>query len=243
MWRCFAPVAPYPDTLRVFLTGDGSPSLLDERLGVSYHSKYGAWQETQHVFIRAGLGSAAADRSRVAILDVGFGTGLNAFASLRVAAERSLALDYVTVEAFPLSRDTVDRLEYPRHLDWPDHEAQLWRQLHDLPWDTVGHLRPNGSPAVTFEKRRTRLEDLTDSNRFDLVYYDAFAPEAQPELWTPGAFALVGRALRPGGTLVTYCAKGQVKRDLRAVGFETEALPGPPGKREMTRATWRGRPG
>lgn len=236
---CFAPVKGKGASGRIFLTQDGSPSLFHERLGVSYHSKYGAWRETQHVFIDAGLRLAALDQPNLSILDVGFGTGLNAYATFQLAQQQTYTLDYVALEAYPLDRSTLAELDYPNRLGWQSRERKLWDDLHAASWDAAIPFS-SGTTPHTLHKRRAYLEDLAEVNRFDLVYYDAFAPEAQPELWTAERFAQVARALRAGGILVTYCAKGQVKRDLRAVGFDVEALPGPPGKREMTRATWRG---
>lgn len=222
---------------RVFVTQDGSRSLFSERFGVSYHSKYGAWRETQHVFVEAGLRFAAVDAARVRVLDIGYGTGLNCIASLLHARSRGLPLHYVGVEAYPPDAATLNSLDYPSCLDWDEAEAQLWHWLNDIPWPGRATYGSRTEPDLHVEKRLMKFEDLADVDSFDLIYYDAFAPEAQPELWTPELFARMYAALSPGGILVTYCAKGQVKRDMRSVGFSVERLAGPPGKREMTRAT------
>ena len=224
------------DGHRVFLTQDGSRSLFSERFGVSYHSKYGAWQETQHVFIDAGLRYAAVDREALRVLDVGYGTGLNAIAALAFAKTRGLTVDYVGVDAYPVPAQTLADLAYPRDLAWDADTRALYDALQGLPWDGKAYVLAEGLHVT---KRQERFEALAERDRYDLVFYDAFAPEAQPELWTREQFARVREAMRDGGVLVTYCAKGQVKRDLRAVDFEVEALQGPPGKREMTRATKR----
>lgn len=222
---------------RIIVTQDGTRSLFSERFGVTYHSKYGAWRETQHVFVDAGLRYAAIDRTAISILEIGFGTGLNCIASLLHCAARAIDLDYVGIDAFPVPRGTLAALSYAEDLAWEARAQELWTRLCALPWPSTADLAEVGSPRLLIEKRVGRCEDLNERERYDLVYYDAFAPEAQPELWTRERFAQVREALRLGGALVTYCAKGQVKRDLRAVGFEVERLAGPPGKREMTRAT------
>ncbi len=234
---------------RVFETQDGSRSLFSERFGVSYHSKYGAWQETQHVFIDAGLRYAAVDRAQLVVLDIGYGTGLNAIASLLFAQQRELVLNYTGVEAFPVPADTLAQLDYPTILGFSESETKLYTRLQALPWSSTAcrmSLLRNSklpctchgclSPKLHVTKLLQRFEELDLDTEFDVIYYDAFAPEAQPELWTPERFAAMHEALRVGGILVTYCAKGQVKRDMRSVGFEVERLQGPPGKREMTRA-------
>lgn len=224
------------DGHRVFETQDGTRSLFSERHGVSYHSKYGAWRETQHVFVEAGLRYAAVDKTRVSVLDVGYGTGLNAIASLHHAAARGMSLDYVALEAYPVPVVTLERLGYPAALNWSQDERELWSWLTAMPWPGSGGRSPKPKVELWVEKRLARFEDVEDRDRFHVIYYDAFAPDAQPELWTAEMFARMHTALRAGGVLVTYCAKGQVKRDLRSVGFEVERLAGPPGKREMTRA-------
>lgn len=218
---------------RVFETQDGSNSLFSERFGVSYHSKYGAWQETQHIFIQAGLRYALIDRDQIHVLDIGYGTGLNCLATLFHTLSRNIGLTYEAIEAYPVDNQTLERLAFAKTLDWNVDQATLEGQLHAQVWPST--WSPNGQ--TTINKRKQRIEDFQASEAFDVVYFDAFAPEAQPELWTPEIFARMYSALRPGGILVTYCAKGQVKRDMKSVGFTIERLAGPPGKREMTRAT------
>ena len=222
---------------RIIVTQDGSHSLFSERFGVTYHSKYGAWLETQHVFVDAGLRFAAVDRTVISVLEIGFGTGLNCIASLLHCEARAIKLDYVGIEAFPVPECTLAALSYADDLAWDDRPRELWTRLCAMPWPSMADLAAARNPPLHIEKRLGRIEALSERVRYDVVYYDAFAPESQPELWTQAQFARVHEALKLGGILVTYCAKGQVKRDLRAVGFEVERLAGPPGKREMTRAT------
>ncbi len=219
----------------LILTSDGSHSLRSLRFGVEYHSVHGAIQESKHVFIEAGLKHLLQqDRQTVHILEMGFGTGLNALLTRIVARDKpTVQFVYDAYEQFPVPPTEVAALNYPRQLEVT---APFFHELHDSGWHVAHQLEQN------FVFRKHQADFLSVIKRpyspdsVDLVYYDAFAPRSQPELWTQEAFAVSFAALRPGGALVTYCAKGQVKRDLRAVGFTVEPLPGPPGKREMTRA-------
>jgi tRNA U34 5-methylaminomethyl-2-thiouridine-forming methyltransferase MnmC len=221
-----------PD-IELFETQDGSHSLLSRRYGVSYHSKYGAIQESLHVFIREGLSplTPPPDRS-LNILEIGFGTGLNALLTLKEAQSKRLSVFYEAIEAHPLSTDEAAVLNYPQLLGGGDLTA-YFSALHSSPWDVEREI----TPSFRLLKRACRLQECTFSKRFDLIYYDAFAPGAQPELWEDEALGSMFGALKEGGKLVTYCAKGSVKRRLKAIGFTLETLPGPPGKREMVRAT------
>ncbi|MFK8058132.1 MAG: tRNA (5-methylaminomethyl-2-thiouridine)(34)-methyltransferase MnmD [Saprospiraceae bacterium] len=224
---------------RIFETQDGSRSLFSERFGVSYHSRYGAWQETQHVFIEAGLRYQAIDQTEMSVLDIGFGTGLNCIASLLFAFQQNIKLQYVGLEAYPVPTETLKALDYPSLLEWDSGQVDLYDRMHAIEWNGETQAIQTSKEAVSLEvtKRKEKFEQLTDTDQFDVIYYDAFAPEAQPELWTIEMFERMHKALKPGGVLVTYCAKGQVKRDMKAAGFTIERLKGPPGKREMTRAS------
>lgn len=212
-------------------TQDGSHSLLSEKFGVSYHSKYGAIQETKHVFINAALRHKAVVQSDISILDIGFGTGLNAFVTLLEATKRNLQIQYTAVEAFPITHEQATALNYPTLLDTTEHVPHFL-QMHSGNWSETHPLTPN----FQLTKLLRKFEDLNFDNDFDIIYFDAFAPNAQPELWEAPVLEIMYKALKNEGVLVTYCAKGVVKRTLKAVGFEVEALKGPPGKREMTRA-------
>ena len=215
--------------MNIFETSDGSHSLHSDRFEVAYHSKHGAVQETRHVFLEAGLAHRwSCDPVRV--LGVGFGTGLNAFMTLLEAQRTGRQVHYETIEAFPISPDLAESLNFAEILGVPEKRGDFLR-LHTEAW---GHEIE--FDRFHFKKHRIRLEEFSGTDRFDVIYFDAFAPNAQPELWEATIFQNMYRLLRPGGVLTTYCAKGVVKRTLRAVGFEVEALPGPPGKREMTRA-------
>lgn len=214
-----------------FITQDGSHSIFAEQYGVSYHSKYGAITESLHVFIDAGLRFKAAVKSELRILEVGFGTGLNAFLTWAEAEKRNLSVHYVGIEAYPLPLEVAETLNYVGQITIP-HGTTGFLKLHQCAWDRKVKL----SSQFTLCKKHIRLEAFQPKPIFDLIYFDAFAPQAQPELWTERIMSLMYKALCPDGCLVTYCAKGDFKRTLKSVGFEVERLAGPPGKREMTRA-------
>jgi len=218
----------------LYLTKDGSNTLFNAELDEHYHSVHGAITESNHVFIDAGLKFIGAEKNSVSILEMGFGTGLNALLTFLQSDELNLDVKYHTLEAYPLTWGQVVDLNYLQLLEVPKQE-ELFKTLHECDWDTEYKLGPN----FYFTKQKAFLENLTEEENtpsYDIIYYDAFAPSAQPELWTPEIFKFLYNRLNNSGVLTTYCAKGQVKRDLKSVGFEVESLPGPPGKREMTRA-------
>ncbi len=217
--------------MALIITQDGSHSVFSEQYGVTYHSRYGAVTESLHVFIQAGLRCKAAVQPRLAVLEVGLGTGLNAFLTWMEAERRNLTVRYTALESAPLSLAEAQAFNYPEHLGLPERRPDFCR-LHDCAWERAVRL----SAHFWLRKKRMPVQAYRPVQAFDLIYFDAFAPGAQPEMWTEAVLRAMYRALRPEGILVTYCAKGQVKRTLRAVGFEVESLPGPPGKREMTRA-------
>ena len=212
-------------------TADGSPTLYREDLDEHYHSVKGALAESSHIYIRLGWEKSSALRSRVAVFEVGFGTGLNALLTARAALERGVTTLYHSVELYPLTKETIDEL-------LPFHEAEnrsLFRALHDAPWDEDTDV----NPFFTLRKIRASLLTMElPPSTYDVVYFDAFAPEKQPEMWDESIFRKIFEAMKPGGILTTYCAKGAIRRMLQDIGFQTERLPGPPnGKREVLRAT------
>ena len=202
-------------------SSDGSLTIWVPELDEHYHSIHGAITESQHVFIDAGL--MAFDKEEVSILEVGLGTALNARLTLEQKGERNI--HYFALEKFPLNVEEVNEIEALGH----HKEAKILK---------VGAGKPTIiETGFTFELSTEDLRNFkTDAPSFDLIYFDAFAPSAQPELWSEEVFRAMYNALLPGGALVTYCAKGVVKRTMKSVGFEVETLPGPPRKREMTRA-------
>ena len=216
---------------RIVSTADGSLTLQLPLWQEQYHSLHGALQEAYHVFIHHGL-QCFSNRD-IALLEVGFGTGLNALISLLEAPRQNLTVSYTALEAFPVTRPEWEALDYGRL--FPDSGApEAFTTLHEAAWETEV---PVGA-VFRLCKRRMDFRELVDAGAYDLIYFDAFGARVQPELWTETIFASMYRALRPGGCLVTYAAKGSVRRAMQAVGFRAERLPGPPGKREMLRA-WR----
>lgn len=215
----------------LFETEDGSHSIFSEKYGVSYHSKYGAIQETQHVFINAGLRLKAVEQSEIAILEIGFGTGLNAFMTFLESEKRGLTIDYTGVEAYPISMEIAKKLNYATQVQQPESQLIL-NKIHEFEWEKTNTINEH----FKLTKVKKMFQDLVYENQFDIIYFDAFAPTSQPELWEISLLTTMYNALKTNGILVTYCAKGQFKRDLKAVGFTVEAIPGPPRKREMTRA-------
>ena len=218
-------------TDQVIETQDGSHSIISHKYGVSYHSKYGAITESMHVFIKAGLYPKIASSSKIDILEIGFGTGLNALMTFLETEKKKIQVYYEGVEAYPLKSDQYQILNYSELLKVPEHQP-TFMQLHTSPWEEDILLNSN----FTFRKTKLLFEKINKSNCFDLIYFDAFAPSAQPELWEEEVLRIMYEALRTDGVLVTYCAKGVVKRCLRNIGFKVESLAGPPGKREMTKA-------
>lgn len=220
------------------LTADGSYTLYVPRLDEHYHSVKGALTESQHIFIDMGLKHSRALSPR--ILEIGLGTGLNAFLTLITAEETQREVHYTGIELYPPTEKMLQMLDYPRIVG-KRHEAE-YAAIHRAPWGTDCRL----SPWFTLHKVKddfVRLFALPDADsvataRYDLIYFDAFAPEKQPEMWEQSLFDSLFRVLNEGGILTTYCAKGVVRRMLQAAGFIVERLPGPPGgKREILRAT------
>lgn len=208
-------------------TRDGSLTAVSAQFGETYHSVQGAETESRHVYLNNGL--ALVDRQAVAILEMGFGTGLNALLTLKAAVETRLKVTYVSYEKYPVNPDYLTT--FP--LSGTGRNAESWfRHLHDAAWD----MEVPVTDEFTIHKIHGDIITLDDSNRFDLVYYDAFSPKTQPELWTEGVFQQVYKAMKPGGILVTYSCSGIVKKALRATGFRIERLPGPPRKKHMLRA-------
>lgn len=219
---------------KLIITKDGSHSIEMPDSGVTYHSLHGAIQESQHVFIEAGLHYQAnrlKQPGTLYIFEMGFGTGLNALLTLMEAERMQQPVVYETVEAFPLEEILIQQLNYCEQLQRPDLQL-VFEKLHHCEWGAEISL----TPFFTFKKTKTLLKDFSSPGTFHLIYYDAFAPGAQPELWTEETFRQLFGMLVSGGVLTTYCSKGDVRRAMKAAGFIVEKIPGPPGKREMVRA-------
>ncbi|ACU61026.1 tRNA (5-methylaminomethyl-2-thiouridine)(34)-methyltransferase MnmD [Chitinophaga pinensis] len=214
------------------ITADGSHTIAVPDMHVTFHSILGAIQESVHVYINNGLHHLPADLHPIAILEMGFGTGLNALLTLREAITLQRSVYYQTIEQYPLTIKEASSLNYPEQLGEPTLQPFL-QSLHESTWDQDVLLHP----CFTLHKTHAPIQEAVFRQPFDLIYYDAFAPGAQPELWTETIFTKLFEQLKPGGILVTYCSKGDVKRALKAAGFGVEKkVSGPKRKREMVRA-------
>lgn len=214
--------------LKITPTLDGSNTLTDEKLGETYHSVNGAVQESMLVFIQNGLKALGGDKKNIAVFEMGFGTGLNALLSC-VHKPKDILISYYCIEAFPVAGELLKQMRY----EGLSREKELYHSIIDAPFGTW----KNVSPQFLLRKEKAEfLKAGLPANFFDVIYYDAFAPKVQPELWTLECMQKCHHILKPGGLLVTYCAQGEFKRNLKAAGFRVEELPGPPGKRVMTRA-------
>ena len=218
------------NSVQLVSTGDGSHSLMNTELQETYHSVHGAVQESKHVFIKHGLEDYLANHpgKAIRILEMGFGTGLNAFLTFLQAPQHRVEVYYESWEKYPLSDSIVGQLNYSGILG----DEKAFNAIHQAAWNEAVQIQPG------FSLFRKHGDILTDSiaSSFDIIYYDAFAPSKQPELWTIDILKKIVDVMTPGGVWVTYCAKGQLKRDLASLGLIVETLQGPPGKKEMTRA-------
>jgi tRNA U34 5-methylaminomethyl-2-thiouridine-forming methyltransferase MnmC len=213
----------------IIQTLDGSTTIHIKEWNECYHSKHGAIQEAKHVFIKNGL--ALFPNQSISILEIGFGTGLNAFITYLESKESGQTIDYVGVEAYPVSADEVLSMNYIEELKAVESEA-IFEKMHTCNWEEKVIF----SDTFTLTKRKQFFEEIDDLEKFDLIYFDAFGYRVQPELWSTAIFDRMYKALKPNGVLVTYAARGVVKRSMIEVGFTVEKLAGPPGKREMFRA-------
>ena len=214
----------------IIKTSDGSTTIHLEEWNENYHSKHGAIQEAQHVFIKNGL--SLFQNKAISILEIGFGTGLNAFITLLEAPKLNIRINYVGVEAYPVSEEEIEAMNYVNELEALD-KKYFFDLMHANPWGDKIDITQN----FAFTKRKQFFETIEDVEQFDLIYFDAFGYRVQPELWSTAIFKKMYTALSKNGVLVTYAARGVVKRSMIEVGFKVEKLAGPPGKREMFRAT------
>lgn len=216
---------------KLVITGDGSTSLFIPDLDEHYHSIHGAIQESIHVFINAGLTPILATKEEIQILEIGFGTGLNALLTGIESRNHTTSIQYTSIEKYPVSSEFINHLNFCTLLDNPNC-GDLFMKIHGSEWEKMTNIEHN----FFLNKIKSDFKEIKFKDTFDLIYFDAFAPSAQPELWTEEIFRIMYNALKKDGILVTYCAKGIVKRTMKSVGFEVIALPGPIGKREMTKA-------
>lgn len=218
-------------TPKLVKTDDGSDTLFVRELGEHYHSIHGAVQESIHIFINAGLHQC--DQSNLNIFEVGFGTGLNAYLTLLESIKTNQTVRYFTIEKYPLKADIWTNLNYPTIV--PEGNPGLFRMIHQAKWNE--EVKINGHFSILKLSADLLEIDYSTLPLFDLIYFDAFSPEKQAELWRTSIFIKLENHCAKSAKLVTYCAKGAVRRSLIEAGFTPERIPGPPGKREMLRGT------
>ena len=216
----------------IITTSDGSKTIQIEGWNEQYHSIHGALQEAKHVYINAGLKTfleRQPKQNALILLEIGFGTGLNALLTALESLNISQEICYHGIEAYPVEAEELQALGYHTLIG---SDPSIFQNIHNCSWHETHKILPHFSIV----KRQAFFSDIAEVNAFDVIYFDAFGPRVQPNLWIESIFKKMYEALRPNGLLVTYCAKGSVRRCMQAVGFEVERLPGPPGKREMLRA-------
>lgn len=217
---------------QIKITDDGSATLYLQLLNEHYHSTHGACQESMHVFINAGLFLFKNVKNEINILEVGMGTGLNVLLTARFAEDNKININYLALEPFPIDDHILRQLNYEKlpalniPENWIDKVIDVTKSSYPVKLHSGFHLFVMKQP----------LEEIIFLQHFDLIYFDAFGPQVQPEIWSEKNFSKIFNAMNPGGILVTYCAKGAVRRVMKNIGFNVERLPGPPGKREMLRA-------
>lgn len=216
----------------IISTGDGSVSIYIPELDEQYHSKHGAINEAIHVFIKMGLHhyTELSGDKNIAILEIGFGTGLNAFLTQLESKKEKLQIQYTGVDAYPVTVAETSQLNYPKELK---ASQSAFNKMHEVPWEKMSSITSHFS----LKKEQKQFSDINSEGEFNIIYFDAFGSRVHPEMWGEEAFSNMFTALKKNGILVTYAAKGSARRAMQAVGFTVERLPGPPGKREMLRAT------
>ena len=214
----------------IIITDDGSTTIRIPEWDENYHSTHGAIQEAKHVFIKNGL-DLFHNQDSISILEIGFGTGLNAFITFLEAINKH-RIEYVGVEAYPVASEEILQMNYVSELQANQYQ-DVFNKMHSCDWETKNIISNN----FQLTKRKQFFQDIEDKNKFDLIYFDAFGFPLQPELWSEAIFKKMFDALLPKGTLVTYACRSSIKNAMLSVGFSIEKLPGAPGKREMLRAT------
>ncbi|WP_298393354.1 tRNA (5-methylaminomethyl-2-thiouridine)(34)-methyltransferase MnmD [Flavobacterium sp.] len=213
----------------ILTTKDGSTTIHLPDWDESYHSKHGAIQEAYHVFIKSGF--SLFEQNKLSILEIGFGTGLNAFITYLEAQKSTKSIDYVGVEAYPVAAEEALQMNYVSELN-ASNELEIFNSMHSTDWETRCLI----ASEFYLTKRKQFFQDITDENAFDLIYFDAFGFRVQPELWSFEIFQKMYKALKLNGVLVTYACRSSIKNAMIECGFKVEKLPGAPGKREMLRA-------
>lgn len=215
---------------QIITTADGSHTLRVNEWHETYHSIYGAVQESKHVYIEAGLKPLLQKSKSVSIFEMGFGTGLNAFLTMLESSKAAVKTYYETVEMYPLNESEYSVLNYAKTVS--SAQEYLLQKIHKAAWNRAVDLNPN----FTLAKYDNNLLDYQTSHTFDLVYFDAFAPDIQPELWSENVFEKIYSLMNPEAVLVTYCSKSIVRKSMQRVGLQVKKMPGPVGKREIVRA-------
>ncbi len=208
-------------------TSDGSTTIFVEELNEHYHSIHGAYNEAIHVFIKSGIDYMG--QKKLKIFEVGFGTGLNALLTAIHSQEKNLIIDYHSIEKYPVAKKLIDELNYTEITG--NHD--LFKNITSSSWNIANKI----NSFFQLTKIEGDLKQIELETDFDLIYFDAFAPEKQENMWSSDIFHKMYSALKTNGVLVTYCAKGLIRRRMQEVGFNVSRIPGPPGKREMLRAT------
>ena len=218
---------------QILVTEDGSHTLFIPELDETYHSTHGAIEESNFIFIDKGLHYYIEKEGaqHVKILEVGFGTGLNALLSAVYAEVHGISIHYEGVEAFPLAHSVIQQLNYALLIK-SAQSIELFRKINDSLWNKEYDI----SSDFLLKKVKSKLQEYKAQGLFDVVFFDAFSPSKQPEMWELSILQKIWDLLNPNGVLVTYCSRGQLKRDLKSVGFTVDRLPGPPAKRHMIRA-------
>jgi len=216
--------------LEVINTADGSTTIFNAELNATYHSKFGAIQESTHIFINNGLRTVANNNDKkINVLEIGFGTGLNAMLTLQEATTNKLHVNYLAIEKYPLTKEIFDKLNYTELIN--AEKSQLNAILNG-DWEKENNISTNFS----ITKIKGDANEFNYIQKADVIYYDAFGPGAAPEMWQSPIFEKLFTILNTGGCIITFCAQGELKRILKRCGFKVESLQGPPGKREITRA-------
>ncbi|OQX81824.1 MAG: hypothetical protein B6D61_00130 [Bacteroidetes bacterium 4484_249] len=218
--------------IKIVETDDGSHSLFIRELDESYHSMFGAVNESNHVFINAGLNILPNTIKIINLLEIGFGTGLNALLTFLNCKKKQTRVNYYSIEPYPLLSEIYEQLNYPEILG-KRNIREIFIQMHKSEWNTEVNL----NKYFSLKKMKEKLESINlPSDFYHLVYFDAFAPDVNPELWVQDIFDKIYVSMITDGVFVTYSAKGAVRRNLQKSGFRVERIPGPKGKREMLRA-------
>lgn len=216
------------ENIEIRQTADGSKTLYLPELDETYHSSHGAMQEAMHVFIQHGLAFIGQEKKSISVFEMGFGTGLNALLTAQWAEQHSCSIRYIGIELHPIPKDIWQQMDYVQEV----LERERYSKIMTAEWGEYHEIEPN----FQLKKVEEDILGLQLVEQVDLIYFDAFGPRAQSEMWDLPVLTKMYERLNPGGVFVTYCAQGQMKRNLKSLGFSLESLPGPPGKREMTRA-------